>query len=111
VAPIPTELVTLAAQHRLVVTVEDNGRVGGVGSKLSQTLRDADVDVPTRDVGIPQRFLDHGTRVQVQAEIGLTAQEVSRRIVEQVARLEPAMDSTDAAQMRGSSAPSKDRSS
>jgi len=110
VAPVPAELVTLAAQHRLVVTVEDNGRVGGVGSMLSQTLRDADVDVPTRDVGIPQRFLEHGTRVQVQAEIGLTAQEVSRRIVEQVARLEPAMDSTDAAQMRGSDAASKDRS-
>ena len=110
VAPVPVELVTLAAQHRLVVTVEDNGRVGGVGSMLSQTLRDADVDVPTRDVGIPQRFLDHGTRVQVQAVIGLTAQEVSRRIVEQVARLEPAMDSTDAAQMRGSDASSKDRS-
>ena len=86
VAPVAPELVTLAAAHSLVVTVEDNGRVGGVGSVLSQALRDADVDVPARDIGIPQRFLAHGTRAQVQAEIGLTAQEVARRIVEHVAR-------------------------
>ena len=82
-------------RHALVVTVEDNGRTGGVGSVLSQALRDADVDVPTRDIGIPQRFLEHGARAQVQAEIGLTAQEVARRIVEHVARREPAMEPAD----------------
>ena len=95
VAPVAPELVALAAEHRLVVTVEDNGRVGGVGSVLSQALRDADIDVPARDVGIPQRFLDHGTRAQLQAETGLTAQEVARRVVEQVARLEPGMEPAD----------------
>jgi 1-deoxy-D-xylulose-5-phosphate synthase len=89
VTPVAPELVQLAAQHRLVVTVEDNGRVGGVGSVLSQALRDADVDVPSRDIGIPQRFLGHGTRAEVHAEIGLTAQEVARKVVEMVARLEP----------------------
>ncbi|MEO6204009.1 MAG: 1-deoxy-D-xylulose-5-phosphate synthase, partial [Mycobacteriales bacterium] len=95
IAPVAPELLALAADHRLVVTVEDNGRVGGVGSVLSQALRDHDIDVAARDVGIPQRFLDHGTRAQVQAEVGLTAQEVARRIVEQVARLEPTMESAD----------------
>ena len=55
------------------MTVEDNGRVGGVGALVSQTLRDAGVDVPARDVGIPPRFLDHGSVAQVKAEIGLTA--------------------------------------
>jgi 1-deoxy-D-xylulose-5-phosphate synthase len=95
VTPVAPELVALAAEHRLVVTVEDNGRVGGVGSVLSQALRDADVDVPARDIGIPQRFLDHGTRAQVQAEIGLTAQEVARKVVEMVARLEPQLDAGD----------------
>jgi 1-deoxy-D-xylulose-5-phosphate synthase len=92
VAPIAPELVALARSHRLVVTVEDNGRTGGVGSVLSQALRDADVDVPARDIGIPQRFLDHATRAQLQAEIGMTAQDVARRIVEHIARIEPAMD-------------------
>ncbi|MCW2666092.1 MAG: deoxyxylulose-5-phosphate synthase [Frankiales bacterium] len=88
VTPVAPELVELARGYRLVVTVEDNGRVGGVGSVVSQALRDAGVDVPARDVGIPPRFLDHGTRAQVQAEIGLTAQEVARTIVETVARLD-----------------------
>ena len=89
VTPVAPELVQIAAQHRLVVTVEDNGRVGGVGSVLSQAMRDADVDVPARDIGIPRRFLDHGSRAEVHAEIGLTAQEVARKVVEMVARLEP----------------------
>jgi len=85
VTPIPAELIDLARRHALVLTVEDGGRVGGVGSVLSQALRDADVDVPARDLGIPNRFLDHGTRAQLQAELGLTAQEVARRLVEHVA--------------------------
>ena len=87
VKPVPAALVDLARDHGLVVTVEDNGRTGGVGSQISQTLRDAGVDVPTRDLGIPQRFLDHGTRAQVLTEIGLTAQDVARRVVETVASL------------------------
>ncbi len=95
VAPVPPSLVSLAAAHRLVVTVEDSGRAGGVGSTVSQALRDADVDVPARDIGIPQRFLDHGTRAEVLAEIGLTAQEIARRVVEMVARIEPALESTE----------------
>jgi 1-deoxy-D-xylulose-5-phosphate synthase len=97
IAPVPAELVQLAASYRLVVTLEDGGRGGGVGSTLSQALRDADVDVPARDIGIPQRFLDHGTIAQVRAEIGLTAQEVARRVVEQVARLDPSMQDSDPA--------------
>jgi len=95
VAPIPVELVDLARTHSLVLTVEDNGRIGGVGSVLSQALRDADVDVPARDIGIPNRFLPHGTRAQLQADLGLTAQEVARRLVEHVAGHESA--DTDAA--------------
>jgi 1-deoxy-D-xylulose-5-phosphate synthase len=100
IAPVPPELIELAPEHNLVVTVEDSGRRGGFGSVLSQALRDADVDVPARDIGIPQRFLDHGTRAQVQADIGLTAQEVARRIVEHVARTQPAMESADRSAQR-----------
>ena len=92
VAPVPDALVELARGYRLVVTVEDNGRTGGVGSAVSQALRDADVDVPARDLGIPRRFLDHGSRLEVSAEIGLTAQEVARRVVETVARIDGALE-------------------
>ncbi|MFC6238267.1 1-deoxy-D-xylulose-5-phosphate synthase [Longivirga aurantiaca] len=88
VVPVPAALIGLAAEHRLVVSVEDNSRAGGIGSGIAQALRDAEVDVPFRDFGIERRFLDHGTRATVLGELGLTAQDVSRAVVETVARLE-----------------------
>ncbi|PZS34838.1 MAG: 1-deoxy-D-xylulose-5-phosphate synthase [Pseudonocardiales bacterium] len=89
VTPVSDELLRLAAGHRLVVTLEDGGRSGGVGAQLSQALRDADIDVPTRDIGIPQRFLGHGNAMLVRSAIGLTAQDVSRRVLGWVSRLDP----------------------
>jgi 1-deoxy-D-xylulose-5-phosphate synthase len=72
VKPVDPALVELAARHRLVVTVEDGGRVGGVGAAVAQACRDAEIDVPTRELGIPQRFLDHAARGEILNEIGLT---------------------------------------
>ncbi|MGF1425912.1 1-deoxy-D-xylulose-5-phosphate synthase [Kitasatospora sp. LaBMicrA B282] len=72
VKPVDPALVQLAARHKLVVTVEDNGRVGGVGAAIAQALRDADVDTPLRDLGIPQEFLQHAGRGEIMEETGLT---------------------------------------
>ncbi|MFJ9770941.1 1-deoxy-D-xylulose-5-phosphate synthase [Kitasatospora sp. NPDC101157] len=72
VKPVDPVLPELAAAHRLVVTVEDNGRTGGVGSAVSQALRDADVDVPVRVLGLPQEFLGHAARGEILEETGLT---------------------------------------
>jgi len=82
VLPVPEALIPLAAAHRLVVTVEDSGRHGGFGWALAAALRDADVATPLRDLGVPQRFLDHGTRAEVLADLGLTAQDIARRVTE-----------------------------
>jgi 1-deoxy-D-xylulose-5-phosphate synthase len=82
VAPVPAALLDLVAQHRLVVTVEDGGRHGGFGWALAAALRDADVDVPLRDLGVPQRFLNHASRAEVLSDLGLTAQDVARRVTE-----------------------------
>ena len=65
--------------HRLVVTVEDGGRPGGVGAALTDALRAAECDVPVRVLALPQQFLEHGTRADVLAALGLTAQDVARR--------------------------------
>ncbi|KUL47410.1 1-deoxy-D-xylulose-5-phosphate synthase [Streptomyces sp. NRRL F-4489] len=88
VKPVDPALPGLAAEHRVVVTVEDNIRTGGVGSAIAQALRDAGVDVPLRDFGIPERFLDHASRKEVMAEIGLTAPDIARQVTGLVAKMD-----------------------
>ncbi|MFI6411827.1 1-deoxy-D-xylulose-5-phosphate synthase [Streptomyces sp. NPDC050585] len=88
VKPVDEAMAPLADRHRVVVTVEDNGRAGGVGSAIAQALRDAGVDVPLRDFGIPQRFLDHASRGEVLAEIGLTAPDIARQVTGLVSKLD-----------------------
>jgi 1-deoxy-D-xylulose-5-phosphate synthase len=88
VRPVPDELVGLAREHRLVVTVEDGVRTGGVGDAIAKALRDADVWVPLRDLGVPADWHPHGTRAQILASLGLTAQDIARRVTEWVSLLE-----------------------
>ncbi|RKN38352.1 1-deoxy-D-xylulose-5-phosphate synthase [Streptomyces hoynatensis] len=92
VKPVDPALPGLAAGHRMVVTVEDNCRAGGVGSAVAQALRDADVDVPLRDFGIPDDFLPHGSREQVLARVGLTGPGIARQVTGFVARLDGRFD-------------------
>jgi 1-deoxy-D-xylulose-5-phosphate synthase len=87
VLPVSDVLAELALTHKLVVTMEDNGVNGGVGSAVSAALRRAEIDVPCRDVGLPQRFFDHASRGEVLAEAGLTEQDVARQITGWVAAL------------------------
>ncbi|MDX3312175.1 1-deoxy-D-xylulose-5-phosphate synthase [Streptomyces sp. NPDC054884] len=88
VKPVDEAMAPLAERHRVVVTVEDNSRVGGVGSAIAQALRDAGVDVPLRDFGIPPRFLDHASRAEVMTEIGLTAPDIARQVTGLVSKLD-----------------------
>jgi 1-deoxy-D-xylulose-5-phosphate synthase len=88
VRPVPVELAGLAAQHRLVVVVEDGVRTGGVGEAVAAGLRDAHVDVPLRAIGVPAGFHPHGTRAEILAGLGLTAQDVARDVTEWVSGLD-----------------------
>ncbi len=88
VKPVSPVLVDLARRHRLVVSVEDNGIVGGCGSALLQTLNEARVDTPVRLHGIPQRFLDHAKRARILEQLGLTAQPLALSIVEDLMALD-----------------------
>jgi 1-deoxy-D-xylulose-5-phosphate synthase len=89
VKPLDTALTAAARQHGLVVTVEDNGRVGGFGDAVARLLRDSDVDTPVRTFGLEQRFLEHGERAQVLEAQGLTPQHLARQITEIVAQRAP----------------------
>jgi len=86
VKPLDEALVEAARAHRLVVTVEDNGRVGGFGDAVCRLLRDHDVDTPARTFGLPQEFLDHGERSQILQDVGLAPQHLARAITEAVAQ-------------------------
>ncbi|OYO02320.1 1-deoxy-D-xylulose-5-phosphate synthase [Enemella evansiae] len=84
--PVNPALIELARAHQLVITLEDSGLVGGLGSRLSQELRANDVWVPLREFAIRQEFLDPGSRSEVLEDLGLTSQQVARYAVEFVAR-------------------------
>jgi 1-deoxy-D-xylulose-5-phosphate synthase len=87
VLPVPEAISDLARAHKLVVTVEDNGVAGGVGSAVSAALRRAEIDVPCRDVGLPQEFFAQASRGEVLAEVGLTDRNIARQITGWVAAL------------------------
>jgi 1-deoxy-D-xylulose-5-phosphate synthase len=87
VLPVSETVLELAEQHKLLVTLEDNGVNGGVGSAVSAALRRAEIDIPCRDVGLRQEFYEHASRGEVLSGLGLTDQDVARRITGWVAAL------------------------
>ncbi len=82
--PVPVEIDGLAAQHRLVVTVEDGGRSGGVGAAITDRL--AGTGVPVHVLALPQEFLEPASRGELLVDLGLTGQAVARGITELIAR-------------------------
>jgi 1-deoxy-D-xylulose-5-phosphate synthase len=98
VKPVNPALIDLARSHRAVVSVEDNGRVGGCGSALAQALTDAGLDRPVHVFGIPQEFLSHANRGALLERLGLSGAGLARDITAQFAALdhEPAPDAESA---------------
>ncbi|WIB64979.1 MULTISPECIES: 1-deoxy-D-xylulose-5-phosphate synthase [unclassified Curtobacterium] len=105
VVPIATSLVDLARDHRLVITLEDGVRVGGIGTRLRQDLRAAGVDTAVNELGLPDAFIDHASRSQILEQVGLSAQAIARDVIDQVvgtklpkAKPAPARESSGSAQ-------------
>ncbi len=84
VVPVPRSVITLAAEHRIVVTIEDGIRVGGIGTRIRQDMREAGVDTAVTELGLPDQFLDHGTRADILEQAGLTPQRIARDVVAMV---------------------------
>ncbi|MGY2703781.1 1-deoxy-D-xylulose-5-phosphate synthase [Nocardioides sp. HB32] len=87
VKPVDPAILDLAREHRLVVSIEDNGETGGCGAVLLQTLNAAGVHTPFRLHGIPQEFLGHAKRDAILERIGLTPQALALGIVEDMTSL------------------------
>lgn len=84
VVPVPTSVIELARHHRLVVSIEDGVVVGGIGTRIRQDLRAAEVDSTVTELGLPDEFLDHATRAQILEDAGLTPRQIAQDIVGQV---------------------------
>lgn len=84
VIPVQPSVVELAARHRLVITLEDGIRVGGVGTRVRQVLREAGIDTAVDELGLPDEFIDHASREQILADAGLTASRIAQDVVSQV---------------------------
>lgn len=84
VVPVPRSVLELAADHRLVITLEDGIRVGGIGTRIRQDLREAGIDTAVDELGLPDEFLPHATRDEIFSDAGLTAQVIARDVVAQV---------------------------
>ncbi|WP_172387772.1 1-deoxy-D-xylulose-5-phosphate synthase [Streptomyces sp. MNP-20] len=81
VLPVPAELTDLAAGHRLVATVEDNTRCGGIGAAVTRALADAGATVPVQVLALPGHFLPHGSRAGILAAAGLTTDGITQRVL------------------------------
>jgi 1-deoxy-D-xylulose-5-phosphate synthase len=101
IQPLDPAVAELARGYRFAVSIEDSGRAGGFGDRMARALRDAGVTTPFRDLAVPQAYLAHAKRAEVLADAGLTAQDISRRLIEAYATATREADSGAAAEGAG----------
>jgi 1-deoxy-D-xylulose-5-phosphate synthase len=81
VKPLDTEIVLeMANECDLLVTIEDNARLGGAGSAVDEVLLGQHHAVPVLNLGLPDHFVEHGTREELLAQCGLDAAGILRAI-------------------------------
>ena len=84
VVPVPKTVLDEAAKHRLVVTIEDGVKVGGIGTRIRQDMRTAQIDTALNEIGLPDEFLEHASRDEILERVGLTAKQIAHGVVAQV---------------------------
>ncbi len=84
VVPVRQSVIDLAKNHRLVVTLEDGVKVGGIGTRIRQDLRSHQIDTALNELGLPDEFIEHASRTEILDRVGLNAQLIAQDIVAQV---------------------------
>jgi len=82
VKPLPQSLISMAQRYKSVVVLEDGIRHGGIASSISELFRDSGINVPLHSIGVPLDFLEHSKRSEILNDIGVTAQNIARSVVE-----------------------------
>ena len=82
VKPLPSSsLLSLAQRYRQIVVLEDGIKHAGVASSISELVRENNLQIPVRSIGIPLQFIEHAKRNEILEQLGITAQAISRDLV------------------------------
>ena len=104
VKPLPPSLISLAQRYKSVVVLEDGIRHAGIASSISELFREAGLNVALHSIGVPLEFIEHSKRAQILGDLGITAQKISRDIVEWSSTVEemqfPERENVDRSQTR-----------
>ncbi|MBM7050689.1 MULTISPECIES: 1-deoxy-D-xylulose-5-phosphate synthase [unclassified Rothia (in: high G+C Gram-positive bacteria)] len=84
VMPVPASVIEEAAKHRIVVSLEDGVRAGGVGSRIRQEMRAAGVDTALNELGLPADFIKHASREEILDEVGLNPEQITSDLLAQL---------------------------
>lgn len=84
VIPVPQTVVEMSRDHRIVVSIEDGIRVGGIGTRIRQDLRAAGIDTAVDELGLPDEFLEHDSRDNILRRVGLEAEAIATKIRAQI---------------------------
>jgi 1-deoxy-D-xylulose-5-phosphate synthase len=81
VKPLDEALVLeVAEQHELLVTIEENTVKGGAGSAVNECLLAHDISIPVINLGLPDKFIEHGSHTQLLSQCGLDAEGIVNTI-------------------------------
>jgi len=104
VKPLPQTLISMAQRYKSVVVLEDGIRHAGIASSISELFREAGLNVALHSIGVPLEFIEHSKRAEILEDLGITAQKISRDIVEWSSTVEemqfPAHENVDRKQTR-----------
>lgn len=90
VKPLDEALViAMAAQHELLVTLEENALAGGAGASVNELLAARGVVTAILNLGLPDHFQDHGSQQEQRSEAGLDAEGIVGSIRERLAACDP----------------------
>lgn len=90
IKPLDTALIdAMAKTKKLIITAEENVLAGGFGSAVAEYLADSGQQVPLVRFGIPDRFIEQGTRKELLSLCGLQPEQMAECVRERLSHLAP----------------------
>ena len=87
VKPIDTQaLAKAAAEHDLLVTIEENSIAGGAGSAVNEALHQEGINQPVLNLGVPDRFMAHDQPAAMLEAAGLSADEIESAVLRRIGK-------------------------